>query len=138
MLNRAGPVIGLNTSDIVEVEPATGVTMWFIPGETGQCIVVQATGADSGGASCGLIASGKIGPAVVSGSTVNGVSTQTVFGFAANGNSTIAAQTSGGATLNSSVSENAYVIHPADGTYITSLTGKDLAGDTTHTAIGAN
>jgi len=140
MLNRAGPVIGLNTSGVVEVQPTPSVTMWFVPGESGSCIVALATGPGSGGgggASCGVLTAGRLGPAIISETSYEGTSDSVMLGFASNGNSSVSAVTSAGVTVRASVKQNAYVLQPPPGTSITSVSGIDIGGAPTTLTVSA-
>jgi hypothetical protein len=93
--------LGLDTSDIAEVEPAPGIEMWLIPGVSGLCGLERETG--GGGGSCGAVL-GSLGP----GSMRTYPGGTEAVGFAPNAVKAVILHLSNGSTLRIPVKDNTY------------------------------
>jgi hypothetical protein len=113
MVSRAGPRLGLDTSDVAETQPAPGVRMWLIPGTSGACGMELGRG--GGGGSCGPI-HGGLGP----GTTGSYPGGGTANGFAPNGVTAVIVSLADGRKLSVPVKDNAYFVR-VRGTRITSV-----------------
>jgi hypothetical protein len=103
MSSHSGALLGLDTSDVAEVQPARGITMWLIPGTSGFCGIELDNNGGTG--SCGLI-HGGLGP----GTTGSGPQGAVAEGFAPNGVTRITVSLAGGHKLSVPVRDNAYFV----------------------------
>jgi len=113
MLSRVGPRLGLDTSDVAEVKPVAGVTMWLIPGTRGVCVFEFQEGGGSG--SCSSISTG-----LESGGMAFNAAGATTEGFAPNGVTTVTVSLANGRKLSVPVKDNAYFVR-VRGTRITGV-----------------
>lgn len=131
---RVGVMYGLNTGAVTEAQPAAGITMWLVPGDSGACDFAEIT--TSAGVrfvgSCGPVTNQKLGYGLVTGDA----SDQLALGFAPDGNSSMTADLTGGKQVQAPVVDNAYVINVPSGSQVTDLRGIDLAGNAITVAAG--
>ena len=113
LLRVAGPRLGLDTSDVAEVQPTSGVKMWLVPGSDGICGFERDRGGGSG--SCGRI-HGGLGPGTT-GSYPGGAMAE---GFAPDGVNAVAVALADGRKLSVPVKDNTYFIR-VRGTQITNV-----------------
>jgi hypothetical protein len=123
-LDHAGPIFGLNTSDASSAQPAAGVTMWLVPGESGGCIIVDIAASNTEVGSCGPLESSRLGFSVGALTSAG----RAVYGFVPDGNSTVTATLTNGQTIKGSVTDNAYVVEASAGSKFQSISGIGLRG----------
>lgn len=93
--------LGLDTSDIAEVEPAPGIQMWLIPGVSGVCGLEREKAGGFGG--CGAVLE-RLGP----GSMGAGPGSAEAVGFAPNTVKAVIVHLSNGSTVRIPVKDNTY------------------------------
>ena len=115
-LNRLGPQLGLDTSDIGGTQPLPGTRVWLIPGITGDCFV-ERDGPHSGSGQCGPIGRSDFGPGYIG----SGPEREAAGGLVADGIHRVAVHLAGGSELVVPVKNNFYEIRLRIGQRMTSI-----------------
>lgn len=131
-IDRSEQQLGLDAAAAAEVTPAAGVTMWFVPGESGYCLLIVSSNAADNGGACGPTSANDLGFALIKGTRT----TRTLFGFAPDGNSTVSVRLADGNSVAVPVVDNAYDLTEPRTDSPETVVGVGLAGTSATVSIG--